>query len=88
MCLAAPAGAPGDMGVIGGVGVPGEVGVSGGLETEKTEISDEDGYICGCASKDRKYNELSLFCLIMDTYCERLEREKRGTVYGHKYVDT
>ncbi len=38
VCLAAPGGAPGDMGVIGGVGVPGEVGVSGGLRTGKPHV--------------------------------------------------
>lgn len=35
MCLAAPGGAPGDIGVIGGVGVPGLVGVRGGLGMEE-----------------------------------------------------
>lgn len=36
VCLAAPGGAPGDMGVVGGDGVPGVVGVSGGLEGRRT----------------------------------------------------
>lgn len=40
MCLAAPGGASGDTGVIGGVGVPGDVGVSGGLKTRRPD-SDE-----------------------------------------------
>lgn len=34
VCLAAPGGASGDRGVIGGEGVPTEVGVSGGLKTD------------------------------------------------------
>ena len=38
MCLAAPGGAPGDTGVIGGVGVPGDVGVSGGLKTRGPDV--------------------------------------------------
>lgn len=39
VCLAAPGGAPGDMGVIGGLGVPGVVGVSGGLKTGGNQTS-------------------------------------------------
>lgn len=35
VCLAAPGGKPGDIGVIGGVGVPGLVGVRGGLGMEE-----------------------------------------------------
>lgn len=35
MCLAAPGGANGDMGVMGGLGVTGEVGVCGGLEDNR-----------------------------------------------------
>lgn len=36
MCLAAPGGASGDTGVIGGEGLPTEVGVSGGLKTDSS----------------------------------------------------
>lgn len=38
VCLAAPAGALGDMGVIGGVGVLGEMGVSGGLRKKTSTL--------------------------------------------------
>lgn len=38
VCLAAPAGAPGDKGVIGGVGVPGEIGVRGGLRKKNPTL--------------------------------------------------
>lgn len=38
VCLAAPAGAPGDKGVNGGVGVLGETGVSGGLRKKKPTL--------------------------------------------------
>lgn len=38
VCLAAPAGAPGDVGVMGGVGVLGEMGVSGGLRKKKATL--------------------------------------------------
>lgn len=40
VCLAAPGGASGDTGVIGGVGVPGDVGVSGGLKTRRPDIKE------------------------------------------------
>lgn len=49
VCLAAPGGAPGDMGVIGGVGVPGEVGVRGGLREDEQEVSDCETF---CFSND------------------------------------
>lgn len=64
VCLAAPGGAPGDTGVIGGVGVPGEVGVSGGLE-------DKGGEMCDPRSS---FFRLPLFKslheLIIQYYCE------------------
>lgn len=45
MCLAAPSGASGDRGVIGGEGVPTEEGVSGGLQTdsEHRPVIDQPG---------------------------------------------
>lgn len=37
VCLAAPGGAPGEMGVMGGEGVKGDVGVMGALQREKAD---------------------------------------------------
>lgn len=43
MCLAAPGGASGETGVMGGEGVPTEEGVSGGLKAESSQRPVREG---------------------------------------------